>query len=703
VNLILELDINSNSVAAAIASAAQPGSGQRGAGGFASTLAAAQAGEAEAAGAGNLKGRIPAAWNVPGKKALNSSSGAASAGVGTNIAVAGTISAPASPVVAPALESGVTQASQTSEGSGSLAADVTGFSPSDAVPKPTPSFFLAAAPNSAQNSSPSASPSFSPNFSLNSAQNFAPGNQWSNAQAGMAAEPATALANRAGSSTPEATAGQAVLGDLALKPTEESQASLSSTKELGTGVAAPLVSQRTEVPAPELTLVAMANAEAGPGSFASASAAAPGAAVENDSSPQAGTESGVSSVMNGGISAAALNPAGLSSAILNSAALTSAIPSSGSPAEPGRAGIESAAARVTEAVASPSLRGTGASARTSILAAVLPGGSGTDGSGPESGTLGANQTPFSIFFSSPGPGTEAAASALPKMILPVAGAAMRDSRTGGANATGTQGSAASSGNSSGTSSGTSFSTSFSTSQNPAQPGSKDSSEGAGSGTLQATPSSRRDSELNAATAQLATSPTAAATVQAPPSSALATLPQAGPAAETASLPPKPDALPAAAASTSAGTVLGTAEALTAAAQAPVQMAQLVSRMGQSEMRIGMNTSAFGNVEVRTVVHASDVGLVIGSEKGDLRTLLANDMPAITNTLQQQNLRLNSVNFMQGFAFSNNASGGGDPQQRSLVPMRVPANSMSAEAAVEDSSERLAMAEFGSGGSLSILA
>lgn len=117
----------------------------------------------------------------------------------------------------------------------------------------------------------------------------------------------------------------------------------------------------------------------------------------------------------------------------------------------------------------------------------------------------------------------------------------------------------------------------------------------------------------------------------------------------------------------------------------------------------MNTSAFGNVEVRTVVHASDVGLVIGSEKGDLRTLLANDMPAITNALQQQNVRLNSVNFMQGLAFSNNASGGGDSQQRSFVPMRVPANSISAEAAVEDSSERLAMAEFGSGGSLSILA
>jgi len=134
---------------------------------------------------------------------------------------------------------------------------------------------------------------------------------------------------------------------------------------------------------------------------------------------------------------------------------------------------------------------------------------------------------------------------------------------------------------------------------------------------------------------------------------------------------------------------------------PVQIAQLVNRLGQSEMRIGMNTSAFGSVEVRTVVHANDVGLVIGSEKGDLRTLLANDMPAIANTLQQQNLRLNSVNFMQGFAFSNNASSGGDSQQRSFVPMRAAANSLS-EAAVNDSIEAVP-GEFGGGGSLSILA
>jgi len=119
----------------------------------------------------------------------------------------------------------------------------------------------------------------------------------------------------------------------------------------------------------------------------------------------------------------------------------------------------------------------------------------------------------------------------------------------------------------------------------------------------------------------------------------------------------------------------------------------------------MNTSAFGGVEVRTVVHASDVGLIIGSEKGDLRGLLGNEMPAITNSLQQQNLRLNSVNFTQGSAFSNNSSGGGaSQQQRSFVPAPAYVNSALSEATVEDPAEALLAVEFGGGGSsLSILA
>jgi len=100
------------------------------------------------------------------------------------------------------------------------------------------------------------------------------------------------------------------------------------------------------------------------------------------------------------------------------------------------------------------------------------------------------------------------------------------------------------------------------------------------------------------------------------------------------------------------------------------MAQMANQAAQSEMRIGMNTAAFGNVEVRTVVHANDIGVVIGSEKGDLRGLLANELPGIASTLQQQNLRLHQVSFhATGFAFSGQTSSGGDSQSRSFSSAR----------------------------------
>jgi flagellar hook-length control protein FliK len=103
------------------------------------------------------------------------------------------------------------------------------------------------------------------------------------------------------------------------------------------------------------------------------------------------------------------------------------------------------------------------------------------------------------------------------------------------------------------------------------------------------------------------------------------------------------------------------------------MAQLVAKAGQSEMHIGLNTSAFGSVDVHTVVHANEVGVSIGSEKGDLRSLLANELPGIVNTLQQHNLRLDHVNFQQGYTPSNHP--GRDAQQRSFTrPGALQANS-----------------------------
>jgi hypothetical protein len=429
---------------------------------------------------------------------------------------------------------------------------------------------------------------------------------------------------------------------------------------------------------PDPTLLAKANPEAGTEAQASLSFAAsastgqantvaPNAAVQNDIPAQAGTENPLSALMNGQIPPATL---------LNPAVQP----------EPGRFALQFAAPRATTATASPNTRGGGVAARSSAASSALPAGSGSDNGSPM-----ASQTPFSVFFSGPGPGTESAASALPKMILPGTGSALQGGHGMGANAS-------SASQASGAASGTSQS---SASQNAAPANIKDSSAGSASASVQTAQSSHREADLNAASAQVAASSTAATPGPAAPASAAAALPVNGVAAPVTDSLPKPDPPAAAAPPAPASTLPAPTE--TAAAVAPVQMAQLINRIGQSEMRIGMNTSAFGSVEVRTVVHANDVGLVIGSEKGDLRTLLANDLPAITNTLQQQNLRLNSVNFMQGFAFSNNSPGGGNSQQHSFAPPRAGSNSGSPESTADESVELPLAGEFYSAGSLSILA
>ena len=301
----------------------------------------------------------------------------------------------------------------------------------------------------------------------------------------------------------------------------------------------------------------------------------------------------------------------------------------------------------------------------------------------------ASQSPFSVYFSTPGPGTEAAAAALPKMILPAGSAASRASSTAG--------SAAPAANS------------------PAAGLQSNAIPPVAALALVPQPNTNKDLPAGSAGWSAPAAALHADATGAAPSAAV-TVAQAGavvPAAALASAPasvvaatPPPPGLPAGAGG--AVTTLPPAPPAPAAAvpaPGPVQMAQMIDRVGQAEMRVGMNTSAFGNVEVRTVVHASDVGLTIGSEKGDLRGLLANDMTAISNSLQQQNLRLNNVSFMQGYASANPGGGGGDSQpQRSWVPAAASAGFSSPEAMPEEAFEAVAMGGWVGGGSgLSILA
>ncbi|MFZ1158539.1 MAG: flagellar hook-length control protein FliK [Candidatus Sulfotelmatobacter sp.] len=161
---------------------------------------------------------------------------------------------------------------------------------------------------------------------------------------------------------------------------------------------------------------------------------------------------------------------------------------------------------------------------------------------------------------------------------------------------------------------------------------------------------------------VATSPTAAQPVM--PQLAATAIPgdTAGPPGTSPAANPAPKSGTAGvpASDSSSSSPMATGESPLPPAVGPVQMAQMVSRAAQSEMRIGLTTSAFGNVEVRTQIRANDVGLAIGSERGDLRSLLANELPGVANRLQEQSLRLSQVNFHETSAFSGGSSSGGNP-------------------------------------------
>lgn len=393
-------------------------------------------------------------------------------------------------------------------------------------------------------------------------------------------------------------------------------------------------------------------------------------------------------------SAATANPGPLSGIIgAQIAAAAAAAPALAGPATgpalPGKTAARSARSATAPAVSDAA---SGASARTVSAGAAntLKEAASSPDSASENGSS-AGPTPFSVFFSGAGSGAQSAASALPHLIAPAVNSGLRENHNFGTATASVAGATA------GTQSNTGNNN---VAQNSSLQNAKDSLAASDSTGLTAGQTARAELSV-AANAPLSSSQSVAAAIPSAAPTGI-TVALGGQATASGDGLPKAEALPNSTPGNPASLAPG--PPTPAAAPGPVQMAQMVSRAENSEMRIGMSTTAFGSVEVRTVVHASDVGMTIGSEKGDLRGLLANDLPAITNTLQQQNLRLTGVNFTQGFTSSNNSSGsGGDAQQRSFAPTRPIADPVLFEATVEDSPATLNA--WGAGGrtGLSILA
>ncbi len=76
----------------------------------------------------------------------------------------------------------------------------------------------------------------------------------------------------------------------------------------------------------------------------------------------------------------------------------------------------------------------------------------------------------------------------------------------------------------------------------------------------------------------------------------------------------------------------------------VPSARVLERMGQAELRVGMNTAAFGNVEVRTTVADNHVAASVLTAHSELRSAMVAEMPSLQQAMEQRQLRLERFDF-----------------------------------------------------------
>jgi hypothetical protein len=105
--------------------------------------------------------------------------------------------------------------------------------------------------------------------------------------------------------------------------------------------------------------------------------------------------------------------------------------------------------------------------------------------------------------------------------------------------------------------------------------------------------------------------------------------------------------------------------------AQVQTARIIQSAAKSEMQVGLRTDSFGAVQVHTKISEKQVEVEVGSERGDLKGFISSELPALQNSLQQHDLRLNHLRSLlpaysaPSDAFSGNAGGRSSNPRRNM--------------------------------------
>ena len=152
------------------------------------------------------------------------------------------------------------------------------------------------------------------------------------------------------------------------------------------------------------------------------------------------------------------------------------------------------------------------------------------------------------------------------------------------------------------------------------------------------------------------------------------------AADAAATPAKPTVLagdaqhPAAASTTE---VDARVQAAATYANSLLHSARLVERAGQTELRVGIQTGEFGNVDIRTSMVKNQFTAQISVERGDLGKVLAAELPSLQNRLSEQKLPGANITLQNQSGSGSSGSGQGSRQSQTTQPS-VPVQSATTE-------------------------
>ena len=97
----------------------------------------------------------------------------------------------------------------------------------------------------------------------------------------------------------------------------------------------------------------------------------------------------------------------------------------------------------------------------------------------------------------------------------------------------------------------------------------------------------------------------------------------------------------------------------------IQSARVLEHMGQTEMRVGVNTASFGTVELHATVNQDQIGASITTTHLELHAAMMAEMPSLQRAMEQHHLRLDSfdLNAHPGSQHSGSSASGNHSQSQ----------------------------------------